>query len=177
MPSPSLFNDYGFPHADSILTCLKSSGPPVPGSLGALKVQLLNHNLLWEQSHEIKHGFTLDLSVPTHIISAPSRISWTRRELRLSTVSCLWQWRHCPSPVGIWEARTRPSPSAEGRKIQVHHHPSSPSLQGKFKASRIPAGMQETYFTNMRLTRESQFLQKSWVSMYAAGPPWIPALW
>lgn len=46
MPSPSLSNDYGFPHADSILTCLKSSGPPVPGSLGALKVQLLNHDLV-----------------------------------------------------------------------------------------------------------------------------------
>lgn len=188
MPPPSLSNDRGFPRAASALTSVKSSGPSVPGSLGALEALLFNHNsvLRAEPAGDQTRFHTHSLSPcpPASPLPLPRSP---------------WQGVRCVSPQhpaygdggiahllqGLGKPGPAPHPSAEQGNPRFTILLAAHQRQGKFKAcaaagSRVsphPGWHQGDLLPNMRITHESQFLQKSGVSLYASGPPWIPALW
>lgn len=93
VPSSSQSEGHRFPHAASILTCLKSSGQSVPGLLEVLKAYCSITAWSWEHSwEEIKCGFTPALSDQS---SAPSQVFVTKSGLQISTTPCLWWCNPC----------------------------------------------------------------------------------
>lgn len=187
MPSPSLSNDHGFPHAASTLTCVKSSGPSVPGSLGALKALLFNHHLVLRAEpggDQTRFHTRSPHAHPYLLCPFPGLLDRVCVASLHNTL--LMETEALPISCRVWGSQGQPlTPLLSRGNPRFTIILAAHQQQGKFKAcaaagSRVslhPGWHQGDLLPNMRITHESQFLQKSRVSLYASGPPWIPALW
>lgn len=182
MPSPYLSNDHGFPHAASTLTCLKSAGPLVPASSRALEALLPNYNsvLRAEPGDQTRFHTCSFCTHPYLLRPFPCLLDQTWAAFLHNTL--LMAMEALPISCGDLGSQDQTltlcwagSPSSQ--QPTSHRASSKPLLQQAPESACIPAGIQQVYFTNMRITHECQFLQKSRVSVYASGPPWIPAVW
>lgn len=94
------------------------------GSLGTLRTLLLNHSLVLraELGRDQTPFHTRSLRVHSDLPS------------RASTTPCFWWRRHCPPSAAVWEARSRPFPSAEQGETQLRQYGSSPPAAARVQS-------------------------------------------